>query len=92
MQSERKEDVHTMDIVKDVIMFSILFPLICKLWSYTHADGIPCANPEGVGAGFPDPPEKRKNIGLLSNTSPDPLKNHKATKPVFNVGPSSTRQ
>ena len=27
-----------------------------------------------------------KNIGFLSNTGPDPLKNHKATKPAFNVG------
>ena len=27
--------------------------------------------------------------GFLSNTGPDPLKNHKATKPAFNVGPSS---
>ena len=35
------------------------------------------------------PPEKLQNIGFLSNTGPDPLKNHKATKPAFNVGPSS---
>ena len=27
-----------------------------------------------------------KNIGFLSNTGPDPLKNHKATKPAFTVG------
>ena len=33
-----------------------------------------------------------KNIGFISNTDPDPLKNHKATKSTFNVGPSSTRQ
>ena len=25
----------------------------------------------------------RGNIGVLSNTSPDPLKNHKATKPAI---------
>ena len=25
-----------------------------------------------------------KNIEFLSNTGPDPLKNHKATKPAFN--------
>ena len=30
--------------------------------------------------------EITKNIGFLSNTGPDPLKNHKATKPAFNVG------
>ena len=36
--------------------------------------------------------EKHKNIGFLSNTSPDPLINHKANKSAFNVGPSSARQ
>ena len=29
-----------------------------------------------------------KNIGFLSNTGPDPLRYHKATKTTFNVGPS----
>ena len=33
-----------------------------------------------------------QNIGFLSNTDPDPLKNHKTTKQAFNVGPSSARQ
>ena len=27
-----------------------------------------------------------------SNTGPDPLNNHKATKPAFNVGPSLARK
>ena len=52
------------------------------------------ADPEG-GTGGPDPlpPLKNhKNIGFLCNTSPDPLKNHIATKPAFKVGPSSARQ
>ena len=31
------------------------------------------------------PPEKSQNIGFFSNTGLDPLKNHKATKPAFNV-------
>ena len=35
------------------------------------------------------PLKNHKNIGFLSNTGPDPQKNHKATKPVFNVGPPS---
>ena len=35
---------------------------------------------------------KNKAIGFLSNTGPDLLENHKATKPAFNVGPSSARQ
>ena len=49
------------------------------------------ADPEGgKGSGPPPPPPKKKNhknIGFLSNTAPDPLKNHRATKPAFNVGP-----
>ena len=43
----------------------------------------------GVTRG-PDPPpplNNYKNIGFLSNTGPDPLQNHIATKAVFNVGP-----
>ena len=41
------------------------------------------------GAEGPDPSMKNhKNIGFLSNTGPDPLKNQKATKPAFNVGPT----
>ena len=33
-----------------------------------------------MGSGPPPPPLKNyKNIGFLSNTGPDPLKNHKAT-------------
>ena len=52
-------------------------------------------DPEGGGTGGPDtlpPPENHKNIGFLSNTGPDPPKIYKATKPAFNVGPSSARQ
>ena len=53
----------------------------------------PRADPEGVRAGSPDPPppptpENHKAIGFLSNTGPEPLKIHKATKPAFNYGPS----
>ena len=47
------------------------------------------------GTGGPDPPpppEKSQNLGFLSNTGPDLLKNHKATKPAFNVRPLSARQ
>ena len=44
------------------------------------------------GTGGPDPPEKSQKIGFLSNTGPDLLKNHKATKQAFNVGPLSARQ
>ena len=49
-----------------------------------------CADQEGEGDRGSGPPEKNhKNIGFLSKTGPDPLKNHKATKPVFIFGPSS---
>ena len=33
------------------------------------------------------PLENHRNKGLLGNTGPDPLENHKATKPAFNVEP-----
>ena len=46
-----------------------------------------------MAVGGPDTPLKNhKNIGFLSNTSPDPLKHHKAIKPAFSAGPSSARQ
>ena len=45
----------------------------------------------GQGVRTPPPP-KGKKIGFLSNTGPDPLKNRKATRPEFNVRPSSGRQ
>ena len=47
-----------------------------------------CADPEGGGGRGSGPPLKNhKNIGFLCNTGPDPLKNHKATKPAFNGVP-----
>ena len=52
------------------------------------------ADPEGGDRG-PDPPpplKNHKNIGFLSNSDPDPLKNYKATEPAFNVGLPSGRQ
>ena len=36
--------------------------------------------------------QKSQNLGILSKTSLDLLKNRKATKPEFNVGPSSASQ
>ena len=44
-----------------------------------------------VDRGF-GPPEKSQNIGFLSNTGPDRLINHKATKLAFKDGPSSACQ
>ena len=46
-----------------------------------------CADLEGVTGGL-DPLKNHNNIGFLSNTDPDPLENHNATKPAFNDGPS----
>ena len=37
------------------------------------------------------PLKNYNNKGFLSKTGPDPLKNYKATKPEFNVGPSLAR-
>ena len=51
----------------------------------------PCVDPE-VGQGVQTPLKNHKNMGFLSNTGLDPLKNHKATEPAFNVRPSSARQ
>ena len=59
---------------------------------YIYMHNTSCVNPEGGGGtGGLDPPPWtiNKKIGLLCNTCPDPLKNHKATKPAFNVGPFS---
>ena len=47
------------------------------------------------GQGWDPPPphlKNHKNIGFLSNTGLDPLKNHKATKPALNVGPLLAHQ
>ena len=47
----------------------------------------------GGGAGKGSRPQKiHQNIGFLINTGPDPLKNHKATKPAFNIGTTAARQ
>ena len=52
-----------------------------------------CADPEGGQVVQTPPPMKNhKNIGFLSKFGPDPMKNHQATKPAFNVGLSSARQ
>ena len=57
-----------------------------------HTNRKPCsvswADPErGQGIRTPPPLENHKNIGFLSNTGPDPLKNHNTTKPSFIFGP-----
>ena len=49
---------------------------------------ITCADPVGPA---PTALENHKDIGFLNSTGPDPLENHKATKPVFNVRPMAVR-
>ena len=44
---------------------------------------MPCVDPDGSHS------ENYKKVRFLSNTGPDVLKNHKATKPAFKVGPYS---
>ena len=44
------------------------------------------------GQGVRTPLQNHKNMGFRCNTGPDPLENHKATQPAFNVGTSSARQ
>ena len=44
------------------------------------------------GTGARAPLENHKVIGFLSNSVPDLLENHKATKPAFNVGQLLARQ
>ena len=46
-----------------------------------------CGSKGGGGGGAE---KSQKNIGFLSSTDPDSMKNHKATKSAFNVGLSST--
>ena len=51
-----------------------------------------CADPEGDRGSGPPLLKKHKNIGFPSNIGQDPIKINTATKPTFNVGPSSARQ
>ena len=70
-----------------------LFPIlavVCGLcvWHFLDMRGSRGGRETGVRI----PLKTHKNIGFLSNIGLDPLKNHKATNPAFNVGPSSARQ
>ena len=59
----------------------------CSVHSVFHHAWIQRARDRGFR-----PLTNYKAIGFLSNSGKDTLKNHYTTKPVFNVGPSSTRQ
>ena len=56
-----------------------------------HVDHAQIQRVEGGRRSGPSP-EKSQNIGFLSNTGPDLLEKHNASKPAFNVRPSSARQ
>ena len=46
----------------------------------------------GGDRGSGHPLKNHENIVFISNIGPDPLKNHKAYKPAFSVGPPSALQ
>ena len=56
--------------------------------AFTHISWV---DREGGGGsrGSGHPLKNHKNKGFLSNTRPDFLKDHKATRPALSVGPSS---
>ena len=68
--------------------------LIRAFAAFIHKAGIHVRIQRGGGGGqvVQNPLKNHKNIGFLSKTGPDPLKNHEATKPAFNYGLSSARQ
>ena len=47
---------------------------------------------EGNRGSRPTPLKNHKNIGFLSDTRSDPLKNYTAAKPAFKVGLSAAHQ
>ena len=53
-----------------MIAFKVLERLHQAQWQFSFM----CRSRAGGGGG-PDPPEKSQNIGVLSNSVPDPLKN-----------------
>ena len=64
-------------------------PFIARSWADPEGGG---GGGGGGGAGVRTPLINHKNIGFHSNTAPDSLKNHKATKPGFNVEQSWAHQ
>ena len=65
---------------------------VYRVFQIYRTEMMPCADPEGGwGTGGSGPPlENYKNIGFLSNTSPDPLKIAKL--PSQYLDPSSPHQ
>ena len=82
------------EIVLSVLHLTlIVFFLTCLVSVFLALPWVHARIQRGGGTENSDKSLKNhKNIGFLSNTGPDPLKNYKAAKPAFNVGPSSARQ
>ena len=57
-------------------------------FTMSNVGGSRAAGDRGSG----HPLKNHQNLGILSNTGPVPLENHKATKPAFNVGSLSALQ
>ena len=68
-----------------------LIPWLISVFSLLRAN-MAGSRGGGGGSGSGPPLKNHKFKGFPSNTGPDPLTNHKATKPAFNVSPSSARQ
>ena len=68
-------------------------PMFPQVWqsAFSTDPWLSLADPER-GQGVQTSLKNHKKLGFLSNTGPDLLKNHKATKPAFNVVPLSARQ
>ena len=73
--------------ITQMIFIEVLVEVLINV-CITH--GSSCADPE-VGD-RESGPRRTNTIWFLSNTGPDPLENYEATKPAFNVGPSSAIQ
>ena len=59
---------------------------------FAHVFPVSIGGSRGGGQGVQTPLKNNKNTGFLRNTGPDPLKNHKATKPAFKFGALSACQ
>ena len=71
-----------------LVSMCLLFP--CYACPQSFEDGHVAFGSSKVVSGHLTHARTQKNhkaLGFLSNTGQDPQKNHKATKPVFNVGP-----
>ena len=88
-----RSQCHTLEIRNNIFTLTMcLHSRTTRVWNkhIYNTRSVECSDQEGAGG--LDPLEKYKNIEFLSNTSADPVKIHKATKPALNVGPSSACQ